>query len=373
MRRSSAGARWRFWAMLAGLLWLLAGAGPASAGEAPLAQTGIAHPALAPVTEVVNRPFPLLVPLSYRWARGAAWLGALHAAKPAVGADARRGLADAGLDDGGGLLALCSRLYSLSHLTGDDSPELAVAVRLVPVADLPQALVGALREADVLALTRALLLDMEAALLAVQRQWPATLAEARGRAAGLDAASQRLEALWQGVSAVQPAAGGWACGPEAVPVLERSVRGAADNAALWLLLAEARLQRDLPQAAVAAASESIGLLSGAREAAETRLAARARYVRGLGHWRLGQPALAEADLDASLRAASPASAPQGAERARRLRARGAVRLGRRNVDGMCEDFAAACALGDCEGLAAARARGHCRGGAAGDNDESAAP
>ncbi|WP_301217884.1 hypothetical protein [uncultured Desulfovibrio sp.] len=35
---------------------------------------------------------------------------------------------------------------------------------------------------------------------------------------------------------------------------------------------------------------------------------------------------------------------------------------RRDVDGMCADFLAACGLGDCEGLAVARRRGYCRSG-----------
>ncbi|MBD5417947.1 MAG: translation initiation factor IF-2 [Desulfovibrio sp.] len=358
---SAAPAPWRFWALCGALFCLLGAACPALAGAA----LSGASPPPGAVTEVMERPFPLLVPLSYRWARGAAWMSALITGAPALEAGARRGLADAGLADRGGLLALSARLHSIGHLTPDDSPELAVAVRLAPAPDMPQALAGALREAELLALLRALLLDMESTLLAVRRSWPATLAEARKHAPELDAASQRLEALWRGAMAAREAPGGWMCAPEALPALERAVRGAPDNAALWLLLAEARLQGDLPQGAVTAAGEALGLLAGAAHPADARLEARARYVRGLGHWRLGQPALAEADLDAALRDAPPESAPQGAELTRRLRARGAVRLLRRNAAGMCEDFAAACALGDCEGLAAARARGHCRGGADG--------
>ncbi|WP_165075073.1 MULTISPECIES: translation initiation factor IF-2 [unclassified Desulfovibrio] len=367
---SAAPGPWRFWA-LCGAIFCLLGGGPCPALAGATAAG--ASPGPCAVTEVMDRPFPLLVPLSYRWARGAAWMSALITASPALEAGARRALADAGLADRGGLLALSARLHSIGHLTPDDSPELAVAVRLVPAPDMPQALAGALREGELLALLRALLLDMESTLLAVQRSWPATLAEARQQASGLDAASLRLEALWRGAMAAQPAAGGWMCAPGALPALELAVRGAPDNAALWLLLAEARLQGDLPQAAVGAAGEALGLLAGRAHPADARLEARARYVRGLGHWRLGQPALAEADLDAALGTISPESGAQGAERARRLRARGAVRLMRRHVAGMCEDFAAACALGDCEGLAAARARGHCRGDAASADEAGATP
>ncbi|MDE7240327.1 translation initiation factor IF-2 [Desulfovibrio sp.] len=360
-----------FWAMGWAVLCLLGGeidvgvwaAGPPGGGPPP---------AGAAVTEVAQRPFPLLVPLSYRWARGAAWFNALMAACPELPGAARRGLAASGLDDRAGLLALCARLHTLDHLTPDDSPDIAVAVRLVPAS--PEARASALREEDLLAVERALLLDMEATLLAVRRDWPPTLAEARKRAEALDAAAQRLEALWLAHGAAQPGPGGWICGPEALDGLERAARGAPDNAALWLLLAEARLQRDLPQAAVASAGEALKLLARhvARHPADERLAARARYVRGLAHWRLGQPALAEADLDAALHNAGVDSAPDDAERARRLRARAAVRLARRNVAGMCADFAAACALGDCEGLALARSRGQCR--AAGTVDaEGATP
>lgn len=349
-------------ALGAALLCLLGAVGSAGVSAA----AGPGSPAAgAAVTEVVQRPFPLLVPLSYRWARGAAWMSALMAACPELPAAARRGLAASGLDDRAGRLALCARLHTLDHLTPDDSPDMAVAVRLVPAS--PEARASALRAEDLLAVERALLLDMEATLLAVQRDWPATLAEARTRAVALDAAAQRLEALWRALAALQAAPGPWACGPEALAALERGVRGAPDNAALWLLLAEARLQRDLPQGAVASAAGALDLMAagGAKHPADARLAARARYVRGLAHWRLGQPALAEADLDASLHAPVAESAPDDAERARRLRARAAVRLARRNVAGMCADFAAACALGDCEGLAVARSRGQCRAAAAG--------
>lgn len=361
-------APWRLWAVGAALLCLLGGVVPAGAGEA--ATPGLlSPPAGAPVTEVVQRPFPLLVPLSYRWARGAAWMSALRAACPELPAAARRGLAASGLDDRAGLLALCARLHRLDHLTPDDSPDIAVAVRLVPAP--AEARASALREEDLLAVERALLLDMEATLLAVRRDWPPSLAEARTRAAALEAASLRLEALWRGLAAAEASADPWACGPGALDALERGVRGAPDNAALWLLLAEARLQRDLPQAAVASASRVLDLIaaSGAKHPADGRLAARARYVRGLAHWRLGQPALAEADLDAALHGAGADSAPpdlEDAERARRLRARAAVRLARHNVAGMCADFAAACALGDCEGLAVARSRGQCRAAVAGE-------
>lgn len=350
--------------VLGALLCLLAGTPPGAGichGAGELREV-VAAPALSDVTELVRRPFPLIVPLEYRWARAAAWLTALGSARAALPAGARIGLAASGLDDRAGLLALCARLYTLDHLTPEDSPDLVVAVRLVPTPDAATAMASAVREADLLAVQRALIKDLEQALVAVRRRWPSSLAEARQRAVELEAAALRLDALWQALGAVRAAPGGWSCAPEALPALERAAAGARENAAVWLLLAEAQIQRDLPQAAVASSGEALRLLAldTAAHPAAARLAGRARYVRALGHWRLGQPALAEADLDASLRAPRSESAPQGEELARRLRARGAVRMLRHNEEGMCADFLAACGLGDCEGLAVARRRGHCR-------------
>lgn len=364
--------RWRpgAGALLAAVLCLLAvplQAGVTCAGQAVAAPPGGGVGARGgAITELVRRPFPLIVPLAYRWARAAAWLNALEAACAELPAGARLGLASSGLDDRAGLLALCARLHTLDHLTPEDSPELLVAVRLAPTPDTAAALASAVRGADLLAVQRALVLDLAETASRVRREWPSTLAQARTRAVALEEAAMRLDVLWLALEVAREAPGGWFCAPEALPLLERAATGAPENAAVWLLLAEARMQRDLPQAAVDTANEALRLLSRPQgaplSAAAERLAARARYVRGLGHWRLGQPALAEADLDAALRTAHAESAPQGAELARRLRARGAVRMLRHDEGGMCADFMAACALGDCEGLAVARGRGQCRPG-----------
>ena len=357
---ASLGVSLRLWQgrvrLAVAFLCLLCGhfAVPATAALAPL----------APATEMAARPFPLMVPLSYRWARGAAWLNALKGGCPGLDSGAHKGLAASGLDDVGGRLALCARLYSLEHRSPWDSPEPLVVVRLAPMPDAATALPRLMREADRLTVLRWLMADLEKTLLATQSRWPASLAQARKKAAELEAASLKLEGLWQALENVRATEGGWLCTPEIHAVLEQTVQAAPENAALWLLLAEARLQRGLAQAAVDATNEALRLMAatvgGGASAVQGRLAARARYVRGLGHWRLGQPALAETDLDASLDPPLAESAPQAEERAQRLRARGAVRLLRRNLEGMCEDFEAACALGDCEGLAVAREQGQCR-------------
>jgi hypothetical protein len=164
-----------------------------------------------------------------------------------------------------------------------------------------------------------------------------------------EAASGRLQALLRAQDIMEADAEGWLVPDGVLPRLERASARLPQSPTVWLLLAEAQLRRGLPLQSVASCDAALALAPGLN---------RARYIRALGHWRLQQLALAEDDLTSSLDARH-GLAPQGEDRARRLRARGAVRMLRRDLSGMCEDFGAACALGECEGLMLARAQGYC--------------
>lgn len=162
-------------------------------------------------------------------------------------------------------------------------------------------------------------------------------------------ATARLEALWRVQTILDLSPDGWFTAPAALPILENAARACPEMPVLLLLLAEAQLQRDLPERSVATCTSVLGLAPAI---------SRARYIRALAHWRLDQPALAETDLDAAINVGHGPK-PQGEELARRLRARGALRQMRRNLQGMCADFLAACSLGDCDGYASARKKGQC--------------
>ena len=163
-------------------------------------------------------------------------------------------------------------------------------------------------------------------------------------------AARRLQALFAVQDMLADAdADGWLVRAGDLPLLEQTAQLLPDSPSVWLLLAEAQMRHDLPLQSVASCDAALDLDSGL---------SRARYIRALGHARLQQPALAEADLTVSL-ARRHGLEPQGEDRARRLRARGAVRMQLRDAAGMCEDFGAACALGDCEGLILVRAQGQC--------------
>lgn len=259
-----------------------------------------------------------------------------------------------------------------------------VEVTLAPRPDEEARLAAWLRQPQALDVYRRLLRDYAAALALVCAPAPAARGGAwyRARAVlptsappGADAAPSadggrdaeglagRLEAVSAALAALRPDAAVWLARPESLNALERAAARLPQSAAVLLLLGEVQLQRDLPQQSIGACTAALRL------APELNYA---RFVRALAHWRLQQLALAEDDLSAAL-ASWHGRAPQGAERARMLRARGAVRQLRRHATGMCADFAAACALGDCEGLAAARAQGQCLKAAAAQPPDTALP
>lgn len=162
-------------------------------------------------------------------------------------------------------------------------------------------------------------------------------------------ASRQLQALLQAQDSLEPDADGWLVPDGLLPQLEQVSARLPQSPGARLLLAEAQLRRGLPLQSIASCDAALALDSSL---------SRARYIRALGHWRLQQLALAENDLTSSLDDRH-GFAPQGEDRARRLRARGTVRMQRRDMAGMCEDFGAACALGECEGLILARTQQYC--------------
>ena len=252
--------------------------------------------------------------------------------------------------------------------TAEDSP-LHVALSLTSRPQAGTELILALRNPELLALRHTLISETRDTLEIMDRHWPGGTAALQPATPGVKTPEvergfwqardwqrmgARLNGLWLAQAALDLTPEGWLTGAEALNTLERAAREAPRSPTVRLLLAEAQLQRNLPQQSIESCTEALRLAPGSN-----LISGRARYIRALAHWRLQQLALAEDDLNAALHTRTP-SAPQGAEQARRLRARGAVRMLRRNYPGMCADFSAACALGDCEGLAVARAQKYCR-------------
>ncbi len=163
------------------------------------------------------------------------------------------------------------------------------------------------------------------------------------------ASADKLEAVISVQNTLHSASKEWLVSSFSLSTLEQASILLPESAAVWLLLAEAQLQSGLPQRSIDSCTESLRLAPSL---------GRARYIRALAHLRLQQLALAEGDLNASL-AHHQNEAPKNDALAARLRARGAVRMLRRDMAGMCEDFFTACALGDCEGLALAREQHQC--------------
>ncbi|WP_232221607.1 translation initiation factor IF-2 [Desulfovibrio sp. 6_1_46AFAA] len=374
------------------LLLFLAWAGPAraesgrvpttpeDAGDMPSASAQAPALELRPITEVEMRAVTPPVTREAAWAhaRASAWLAALHRA---VIAFPQRREIRMGAVAPAERLALAAQLYRAAAPpladapnaakapdTAEDSP-LHVALSLTPRSQAGTELILALRNPELLALRHTLISETRDTLEIMDRHWPGGTAALQPATPGVKTPeverdfwqtrdwqrmSARLNGLWLAQAALDLTPEGWLTGAEALSTLERATREAPRSPTVRLLLAEAQLQRNLPQQSIESCTEALRLAPGSN-----LISGRARYIRALAHWRLQQLALAEDDLNAALHTRTP-SAPQGAEQARRLRARGAVRMLRRNYPGMCADFSAACALGDCEGLAVARAQKYCR-------------
>lgn len=321
---------------------------------------------------------PVTREAAWAHARASAWLAALHRA---VIAFPQRREIRMGAVAPAERLALAAQLYRAAAPpladtpnaakapdTAEDSP-LHVALSLTSRPQAGTELILALRNPELLALRHTLISETRDTLEIMDRHWPGGTAALQPATPGVKTPEVergfwqardwqrmggRLNGLWLAQAALDLTPEGWLTGADALSTLERAAREAPRSSTVRLLLAEAQLQRNLPQQSIESCTEALRLAPGSN-----LISGRARYIRALAHWRLQQLALAEDDLNAALHTRTP-SAPQGAEQARRLRARGAVRMLRRNYPGMCADFSAACALGDCEGLAVARAQKYCR-------------
>ena len=361
---------------------------PTGAGDMPSASVQAPALELRPITEVEMRAVTPPVTREAAWAhaRASAWLTALHRA---VSAFPQRREIRMGAVAPAERLALAAQLYRAAAPPLADAPDAAKAAGSAEDSPLhvalsltsrPQAgteLILALRNPELLALRHTLISETRDTLEIMDRHWPGGTAAVRGtvpaaktpetaaspsertkrdfrQARDWQRMGARLNGLWLAQAALDLTPEGWLTGADALSTLERAAREAPRSPTVRLLLAEAQLQRNLPQQSIESCTEALRLAPGSN-----LISGRARYIRALAHWRLQQLALAEDDLNAALHTRTP-STPQGAEQARRLRARGAVRMLRRNYPGMCADFSAACALGGCEGLAVARAQKYCR-------------
>lgn len=361
---------------------------PTGAGDMPSASVQAPALELRPITEVEMRAVTPPVTREAAWAhaRASAWLTALHRA---VSAFPQRREIRMGAVAPAERLALAAQLYRAAAPPLADAPNAAkaagsaedsplhVALSLTPRPQAGAELILALRNPELLALRHTLISETRDALEIMDRHRPGGAAAVRGtvpaaktpetaaspseqterdfrQARDWQRMGARLNGLWLAQAALDLTPEGWLTGADALSTLEQAARQAPRSPTVRLLLAEAQLQRNLPQQSIESCTEALRLAPGSN-----LISGRARYIRALAHWRLQQLALAEDDLNAALHTRTP-SAPQGAEQARRLRARGAVRMLRRNYPGMCADFSAACALGDCEGLAVARAQKYCR-------------
>ncbi len=154
--------------------------------------------------------------------------------------------------------------------------------------------------------------------------------------------AQSLEALWLYYEALHFFDDIWK-EPETVRhLLQKSLHLDKRFAGTWTALGEVQLQMDEALYALESLNTALTISPNA---------ARALYIRGLGHLRLQQPVLAVTDFRAAL--------AQEPNNTAWLRASGIAYMMLNDIQSMCQDFEKACALGDCEGLLVTREQGHC--------------
>lgn len=296
---------------------------------------------------------PMSIETAYALARAKAWLTAVQRA--AAGLPRRYGILMRAVDVED-RQALAAQLY-VADVEPPLPPEgpvptaaaaLRVTVTLRPKSGEEPA--KALRNTALLELRQSILAETRVEVAAAEPELQSGRQFEQQGKRRLALIAGRLTALWTVHGLAQLTPEGLLADPQDLAALEKAARLYPQSVAVLLLLAEAQLQWGLPQQSIATAAKVLRVRPGLP---------RARYIRALGQWRLHQPALAEDDLNAALKTLSLSTA-QNAERARYLRARGAVRLLRQDYAGMCEDFIEGCGLGDCEGLNVARQQNYCR-------------
>lgn len=367
--------------------------GPSASRPGPL-------PLPSPVLRSAHCPAAPLPPHAQRLcAEAAALLDALHTAAAAL--PNRRDIR-MGITDFNEYTALAAELYTplteVDHAAaGGDSGAQSITVTLLARPDAAETLLRLLRNPDALKVRRLLLADLMAATANAQQvaqevtaadalpgaggsgdaapgsggTWyiakvtppgqltqhpPMPTPEGIAREAAQQQARQKADVLADTLAAAITALDtlrlspeGWLTSADSLAALEKAAVNLPQSAAAQLLLGEALLQAGMPQRSIASCTAALELAPDL---------GRARYIRALAHWRLQQLALAEDDLSAALEATTNAF-PHTSDKVRLLRARGALRMLRSNEPGMCDDLAAACALGDCDGLAAARGQQMC--------------
>ena len=336
------------------MLLLLPWAGLSARAAAPVTDNALPELVRQATREI---PHPLTAQMVWLTSRAEQWQAALKEALPACPVTGSASLALQPIREDQ-RLPLLAQLYKAHAAPLTDREKQATApgtasleLHMQPRPDTEELAAVLVQNPEVLALQQRLFDDTETVLARIRRNWNGaeSLENVWGRG-DWKRETNYLQGLWLTQQALALAPEGWLTSPNALAGLDLACRLAPDCAVAHLLLAEARVQRNLPQQAIDAVSQALRLWPEL---------GRARYVRGFAHWRLQQLALAEDDFTVALQP-QQAVPPQGPELARRLRARGAVRLVQQKIDAVCEDFERACALGDCDGLAHVREQGLCR-------------
>lgn len=303
-----------------------------------------------------RHPFPLIMPLDYYPTRCQAWLNALAKARKYVPAYAAPRLASMGLDPRLGLEAVAALLFPVDVTTPELAMDEEIKVYLLFPKNLAAETGSILNAPQALICEMALILEMRANIGILEREWPTSLDASTGVMDDLEKISAILKELWDCAILNHESNGS----PDGDTLREISCQ--TPVVSLWR--AQADLKDDSLLRAMAEAGE---VITGCRRMQDSwpryqalwqYLQAAALFVRARAHLRLGQTALAEADLDHAL---ACEQTPDPSLTINLSVTRGELRASKPDISGMCEDYQLACSFGQCQQLANAQRSGQCAG------------
>lgn len=280
-----------------------------------------------------------------------AWIEALRKAEKNIPQPIIQALNSLGLNSSLGRLAACALACPVYLVTPESS--LTQEIRVYLNDPNEAAYQKIILQPEALVLEMFLIRDLEKNINFLARHWPQSLKEAWDRREELERYFLSLDCLWE-ILYPNPAET-----LKSLPEdkLEEMASLLEDSPVLWMLVAKAKEEAKLPQAALEATEKAIKYVRSDLPR-DKLLAARIYYIRAQAHWELSQPALAENDLEtaASYLTQAGVNSPLLHKIYGRL---GDYYSIRQNYEGMCGAYSSACASGDCSRLAAMLREGRC--------------
>lgn len=300
-----------------------------------------------------QRPFPVISDLGYYLSRADAWLLALNSAASFVPDLIRARLRLMGFEPSLASLAFCALAFPLDVVTPEKASGMETRVFLRFPTDLNEQWTKIATHPWILTREMAVIWETSQTTDSIHRIWPDSLQAAEAQMQALEDYQTLLISLWNATGFLRNELKGEG--------MELQSPSNIKQESAVLMLESARKSNRLEDAD-AAVRRLLALEANPTGASHSsvwnRLLADALHLRGLAHAQINQFALAETDFSSAIARLERIGLEDNFKMAV-LKSRAELRMHKGDESGMCQDFMAACALGDCRGLSRMRQRGQC--------------